>query len=1388
MKPCTTTLLRRCFFVLIHFGLIIGFLSLPTVDAHGHNAGRHHHGLHQSSRLERAVGNRSDNSSNVTSAEELIKDALEALKKRNKARVESPNFNKLEFEPHPPKRKLAAPLDYSNLNDTQKRDSSGDGLGQSRHADAKSYTLPDALKEAARLVAESAPQRPRGNHSEVATFMRQKYAPKNNDTNAPAPKKTPEGRLSVYGEDVTQKRAEAYWMTDMGSDGMSPMAPKGYKVWRNVKEYGAKGDGVTDDTAAINKAITEGGRCGANCGSSSIYPAVVYFPPGTYLVSSPLIQYFNTEFLGDPISVPTLLAASSFVGQGVIVSDVYVSDKEQWYLNTANFLRSIKNFKIDIRPADPFIYMCAIHWQVAQATSLENIEFYMLYDSDVPGNNQQGIYMENGSGGFLADLTFVGGNFGAYFGNQQFTTSQLVFVNAVHALQVHWDWAWTMQDFVIESCQQGLVIVGGAGGPMSTGQGVGSLVLLDSIIANTPKGIVTTLVNENSTSLLVQNVGFFNTEAAIVDESVSTPLLDGGDQVVVQSWGFGLINNATGADGQTQFSNGASIPTMIRKDALVGQAYDYQAPNLYTRRRPRYHELSTADVMNVKALGAKGDGVTDDTKVLNSILEGAANTSSVVYFPFGMYLVKDTVHVPVGSRIIGQAWSQIMGTGSKFEDETRPKPVVQVGKQGDVGIIEIQSMMFTVKGGTAGAIVVEWNVHQSSKGSAGLWDSHIRVGGAEGSDLSLANCPKGSGTIQHHCKAASMLMHLTPGSTAYIENAWLWTADHDLDQEDLDQIDIYAARGLLIESETAWLWGTSVEHNVLYQYQISNAENVVMGMIQTESPYFQPVPKAPQPFILGTFPNDPTFTSCITGSERGCAVSWAVRIINSASIYVLGAGLYSWFDDYSQDCLDTEDCQVRGFEIEDTSDIWIYNLCTKAIEEMISPVGGRATLARDNINGFLSSVLAWLQGTVNPAGQQKFEGYRIWTSESLESMHSLHLPATCSSALTEVIRCDNRTEVFQEPGLHSWLGSKEETDIVCDASCEESLSNWFQTVSVACDGYKISDALPTLLGGRIWAGYNETCLKDPETGKYCGEIIDNFQLVDTVQDMPESEMCSYCWIERYSMLQRSRYSLYDDFVKSQLEYSLDQCGKVADTEKPESPIDLPVRSDFCLSDNRYTTVEGDTCDSIALANSVSSAALYRENDEAILDCDNIAAATELCLPTPCGRTWRLQPDDSCTSIESNLTQTTYIFSHGFVRKYNRWIDVDCTNLHLASDAAFGHVLCVAPQNGQFQTNSTGYGGNTTPERATGYSSTISQRPENSTLAEGTTEYCGTWYVAKEGDLCREIAFESQTTIQIFMEVNPSLGTSIPGCSAQLQPGLTYCALPFSRWASLEAGG
>ena len=85
-----------------------------------------------------------------------------------------------------------------------------------------------------------------------------------------------------------------------------------------------------------------------------------------------------------------------------------------------------------------------------------------------------------------------------------------------------------------------------AGGIGSTGQAVGSLVLVDAVIANTPTGIITTLFKENSTSLLLQNVGFFNTKTAVYEEAAKKDLLAGGNEVKVESWGFGMLNTPDG--------------------------------------------------------------------------------------------------------------------------------------------------------------------------------------------------------------------------------------------------------------------------------------------------------------------------------------------------------------------------------------------------------------------------------------------------------------------------------------------------------------------------------------------------------------------------------------------------------------------------------------------------------------------------------------------------------------------------------------------------------------------------------------------------------------------------------------------------------------------------
>jgi len=139
--------------------------------------------------------------------------------------------------------------------------------------------------------------------------------------------------------------------------------------------------------------MDEGKRCGKGCNGSSTKNAIVYFPQGTYLISTVIPVYFGTQLIGDATNWPTIVASSRFIGTAALSTNEYTGGgtgidggDQEWYVNTASFYRQIRNFKIDVTQTRATSQVACIHNQVGQATSLQFLEL-----TAKSGTKQRGI-------------------------------------------------------------------------------------------------------------------------------------------------------------------------------------------------------------------------------------------------------------------------------------------------------------------------------------------------------------------------------------------------------------------------------------------------------------------------------------------------------------------------------------------------------------------------------------------------------------------------------------------------------------------------------------------------------------------------------------------------------------------------------------------------------------------------------------------------------------------------------------------------------------------------------------------------------------------------------------------------------------------------------------
>lgn len=326
------------------------------------------------------------------------------------------------------------------------------------------------------------------------------------------------GCLARLSEADDRQLSRGYWYEKIQHNGMSPAISTGtnWAVFRNVKDYGAKGDGVTDDTAAIQKAIDTGDSSGTRATGRSFgmtgQPAVVYFPAGTYSVRGTLSNRVGTILMGDPTNRPTIKAAAGFSGNYLLVGH------DTRYPGLVAFYHGIKNLVFDTT-AIPGRKIAILEWSVSQANQLSNVQFNMAPKA----KDHTGITTAGQATQLLYnDLQFIGGGVGISLTVTQIHLKNIYFKGQdCYILSVKWH-ADHRPDILtavkvvaaVHITGQALRFEGCDVGVDTTAGGNGLLNLIDSTATNTTVLVnaAPTVIASTRNSLVLENV--------IVDSSV----------------------------------------------------------------------------------------------------------------------------------------------------------------------------------------------------------------------------------------------------------------------------------------------------------------------------------------------------------------------------------------------------------------------------------------------------------------------------------------------------------------------------------------------------------------------------------------------------------------------------------------------------------------------------------------------------------------------------------------------------------------------------------------------------------------------------------------------------------------------------------------------------
>jgi len=394
--------------------------------------------------------------------------------------------------------------------------------------------------------------------------------------------------------------------------------------FRNVRDFGANGDGVTDDTKAFIRALDEGRGSVREKAAAN-----VYVPPGTYVISDTLIVWRATLLHGDADNPPTLVLRDNAPGFGdpqspkpmIVTALGYNIDAatRDWHTRTDQvggstnntFWITVRHLRLRLGHGNPGAW--GLYWLVAQQTSLRDVT--------IDAGDAQGCLrsMWWGGGGVISHLRLIGGEYGWHVQE----TSQ-----------------WVMRSCEFQGQRKASLWL----------NDVWSFSLLDLRFA----GTAPMQVRGGALSLIDSSFSGIAGDAAIVNEGGSLILQNvattGAKDVVAGSL-------PAQAKGKTTVRRWAAAAAMVDGHVLPGATHDLSdtLPGVPQRLPSPAYPTMWEGARSVTVFGAKGDGKTDDTAAIQRAIDECRD----VFFPEGDYLVSDTLKLRPSSRLFGEMWSVI---------------------------------------------------------------------------------------------------------------------------------------------------------------------------------------------------------------------------------------------------------------------------------------------------------------------------------------------------------------------------------------------------------------------------------------------------------------------------------------------------------------------------------------------------------------------------------------------------------------------------------------------------------------------------------------------------------------------------------------------------------